>query len=77
MTSPTGQFFRDASGRLTFEIADLDAASYTVTCEEIVRKFDLRPESDLIVGLDEMFRDYSDGKHLIGMEWDSGQASSS
>lgn len=42
-----------------------------MTCDRIVNKFGLSPAGELIVGLDEMFRDYTDGPNVIGLEWDN------
>lgn len=63
-------FHRDASNRLTFEIYKVESDRYPQLCRELATAFDLQPASELIVGLDEMFRDFSDGIHTVGLEWD-------
>ena len=63
-------FFRDASGRLCFEIHDADSMEYESVVNRLVRRLHLKPLGELVVGFDEMFRDYSDGQHTIGLEWD-------
>ena len=65
-----GQFSRDASDRLTFEIYDSPSERYPRLCKQIARRFNLGPATELVVGLDEMFRDYTDGTCSIGLEWD-------
>jgi hypothetical protein len=65
------QFSRDASDRLTFEVYSLNADRYAQTCKRIARKFRLQPATELVVGLDEMFRDYTDGTRIVGLEWDN------
>ena len=71
MPNPSGHFHHDASNRLTYEVFDLDSSRYAMTCDRIVNKFGLSPAGELIVGLDEMFRDYADGPNVIGLEWDN------
>lgn len=66
-----GQFHRDASNRLTYEVFDLESSWYAATCNRIANRFGLSPAGELIVGLDEMFRDYTDGQYVIGLEWDN------
>ena len=65
------EFSRDASDRLTFEVYSLNADRYAQTCKRIARKFRLQPATELVVGLDEMFRDYTDGTRIVGLEWDN------
>ena len=71
MTNPRGHFHYDASNRLTYEVFDLESDRYPVTCDRIAKKFDLSAAGELVVGLDEMFRDYADGPNLVGLEWDN------
>lgn len=71
MTNITGHFHYDASNRLTYEVRDLESDSYASTCDRIVTKFGLLPAGDLFVGHDEIFRDYTDGQNVIGLEWDN------
>ncbi|MBX3416231.1 MAG: hypothetical protein KF851_01405 [Pirellulaceae bacterium] len=71
MTNPRGHFHYDASNRLTHEVFDLESDRYPETCDRIVNKFDLRAVGELVIGFDEMFRDYTDGQNLVGLEWDN------
>ncbi len=70
MPTPSGSFTRDASGRLTFEMFDVDSSDYPKYATRVVDVFDLSPTSELVIGLDQMFRDYTDGKTTVGLDWD-------
>jgi hypothetical protein len=65
-----GSFSRDASGRLTYEISNVGARSYAEVCRKVIDEFRLTATSDFVLGLDAMFRDYTDGAVTIGLEWD-------
>lgn len=64
-------FFRDASGRLTHDRADIDSLSYPEVCRKVIDHFSLKPSSELVVGLDQMFRDFTDGTLTIELAWDN------
>jgi hypothetical protein len=66
-----GDFHRDASDRLTFDMAGVPADSYPAFCRGIAEKFQLRPVERGIAGLDEVFRDYGREGLVIGLEWDN------
>lgn len=67
----SGLFLRDASNRLCFEMFDVDSLDYPGLAARVVEQFRLKPSSGLIVGLDAMFREYSDGACTVGLEWDN------
>lgn len=71
MTNLPGHFHRDASNRLTYEVFGLKADVYVEVCHDIAIGFGLSPASEPVVGLEEMLRDYSDGRNVIGLEWDN------
>lgn len=71
MTNLPGRFHRDASNRLSYEIFDLNSDAYAKVCTRIANNFELSPASELVIGLDQMFRDYSDGRNVIGLDWDN------
>ena len=50
---------------------DVDSLDYPKLAARIVEEFGLMPSSELIVGLDEMFRDYTDRERTVGIEWDN------
>jgi hypothetical protein len=65
-------FWRDASGRLTFESFDIPADLYPAICGAIAAAFNLAPERELVTnGLDVLFQDYRRGDQVIGLAWDN------
>lgn len=64
------KYFRDASGRLTHSRSDIDSLLYPAVCKKLMEKFQLRASSELIVGLDEMFQDFTDGNAVVELAWD-------
>ena len=64
------KFWRDASERLTYDLANVAAADYPAICQAVVTGFALTPESELVVGLEQMFWDHRRGEQVIGLEWD-------
>jgi hypothetical protein len=69
---PDNQFWRDASGRLTFEMFRARADSYPAICEAVERTFGLVPHTALVTnGCDIMFIDYHRGDQVVGLEWDT------
>ncbi|MCE3018929.1 MAG: hypothetical protein ACK56W_02660 [Pirellula sp.] len=71
MTTLPGHFHHDASNRLTYEVDALESVRYATICDRIVNKFDLSPAGEMVIGLDEMMREYTDGRNMIGLEWDN------
>ena len=67
---PNYAFYRDASNRLAFDVSNIGSEEYRRKCHEIAQKFDLVPLRGLVVGLDEMFRDYHRDNLVVGLEWD-------
>lgn len=65
-----GVFLRDFSGRLCYEIHDMDSDGYLPTRKEIVKQFGLFPLGITINTPDEAFRTYIKGFKRIGIEWD-------
>ncbi|MCA9179071.1 MAG: hypothetical protein KDB14_31625 [Planctomycetales bacterium] len=70
MTHSAGSFCRDASGRLCVELHAVDSLQYPDYATRIADHFGLVPVGDLVVGFDEMFRDYTDEVATVGIEWD-------
>jgi hypothetical protein len=65
------QFFRDASNRLTHDRLDIDSSSFPEVCKKVAVHFNLKPSSELVVGLDQMFRDLTDGTLTVELAWDN------
>lgn len=70
MRKPSRQFHHDASDRLCFELYDAEAVDYPKLVSRIVDHFNLTSTSNFVVGLDQMFENYSDGQCSVGMDWD-------
>lgn len=69
---PDNQFWRDASGRLTFEMFKVPADSYWAVCGAAATTFHLTPNNALVTdGIDIVFQDYRRGEQIIGLEWDN------
>jgi hypothetical protein len=65
-------FYRDASGRLTFEMFNLPADSYRVVCNELVASFHLEPLGTPVSDfLSIVLQDYCCGWQVVGLEWDN------
>lgn len=71
MAKPIGEFHRDASNRLCFEMFDVDSNDYPKLVTRIVEHFDLKPTSAMMMGPDQLIGGYSDGKCSIGLDWDN------
>lgn len=61
--------WRDASGRLTFDL-DVPNVSYASLCQEIADTFSLSPRGGIVVGPDQMFWTFHRGDIAIGFDWD-------
>jgi hypothetical protein len=69
---PDNQFWRDASGRLTFEMFRSPSDCYPAVCKAIAARFNLEAEKkSLIVGLDEIYQNYESGGQVVQMAWDN------
>lgn len=64
-------FFRDASDRLTHDRADIDSSSYPEVCRQVADHFKLKPLSELVIGNDQMFWDFTNGKLTVELAWDN------
>jgi hypothetical protein len=69
---PDNQFWRDSSGRLTFEMFQVPAVSFPAICSALVAAFDLAQHNALVTnGCDVMFLDYRRGEQIVGLAWDN------
>jgi hypothetical protein len=69
---PDNQFWRDASGRLTFEMFRISIADYRAICAALVNAFRLIPATALVTnGCDIVFQDYRRDEQVVGLEWDN------
>jgi len=63
-------YFRDDCNRLTHDRADIDSTSYPEVCKKIADRFDLKPASQLLIGPEQMFWDFTNGKVTVELGWD-------
>ena len=64
-------FFRDAGNRLMHDRADIESISYPDACRRVADHFGLKPSSELIVGPDQMFCEFTDGTSTVELAWDN------
>ncbi|MBO0699182.1 MAG: hypothetical protein J2P46_12370 [Zavarzinella sp.] len=64
-------FWRDSSGRLTFDLPGVAAADYPAVCRDLENALGLTPAADLVVGLDQLSWDFRRGDQVVGLDWDN------
>src|SRR5437763_1910451 len=67
---PDDRFWRDASGRLTFDLAGVTAVDYPAVCREIVSALSLIPDDAPIFGPQQIFWDFTSQGQSLGLDWD-------
>src|SRR4051812_29121761 len=69
---PGKQLWRDASGRLTFELFEVPAHRFGPICGAVASAFQLAPDGEVVTnGVDFAFRDYRLGEQAVGLAWDN------
>lgn len=66
-----GHLWRDASGRLVYELHRVAGADYVAVCEIVRSRFRLQASGDRAVGLDEIFQEYRSTAGTVSLEWDN------
>ena len=66
-----GRLWRDASGRLTYDLPSVAAADYPATCRAVADALGLAPVGELVVGPEQMFWDFGRGGQVVGLDWDN------
>jgi hypothetical protein len=73
--SPTcrGHFWRDASGRLIYELHHVAGDDYRSLCEVVRRKFWLAASSELVADFlgDVAFQEFDSKAGTVSLEWDN------
>jgi hypothetical protein len=64
-------FFRDASDRLTHDRGDIDSSPYPEVCRTVADHFNLKPLFELVIGLDQMIWDFTNGTYTVELAWDN------
>lgn len=62
---------RDASDRLTFDFDKIESDSYQKITQSVVKNFNLVSSSELAEGLSAIFKNYTSGGLVVGLEWDN------
>jgi hypothetical protein len=63
-------FWRDSSGRLTFDLSGVAAADYPAVCRGIADAVGLAPAGEIVIGPEQMFWDFRRGEQVVGLDWD-------
>ena len=63
-------FWRDHSGRLTFDLPGVPAADYPAVCRSVADALGLAAAGEIVVGPDQMFWDFRRGDQVVGLDWD-------
>jgi hypothetical protein len=63
-------FWRDDSGRLTFDLPGVTAMDFPAVCRDFADALGLASDGDIIVGPDQMFWDFRRVDHKVGLDWD-------
>jgi hypothetical protein len=64
------RFWRDASGRLTFDTSCVEAEDFPAACRAVAAAFGLAPDGSLVIGPDQMFWDFRRDEQVVGLDWD-------
>ena len=67
-------FWRDSSGRLTFDLPSVDTTDYPAVCRGIADALGLTPIDDIVIGSEQMFWDFQRGGQAVGLDWDTWMA---
>jgi hypothetical protein len=65
-----GRFWRDASGRLTFDLAEVDAEDYPAVCRATADALGLAPDGPPVIGPDQVFWDFRRDEQSVGFDSD-------
>ncbi|QDU97991.1 hypothetical protein [Lignipirellula cremea] len=67
---PDERFWRDASGRLTFNLPGVGATDYPGVCRDLSDALGLVPAGEIVIGPEQMFWDFQRGDQLVSLDWD-------
>lgn len=67
---PDVRFWRDASRRLTFDVAGVPAAEYPTVCSAIASALALVPDDTPVFGPEQMFWDFARSGEVVSLDWD-------
>jgi hypothetical protein len=64
------RFWWDASERLNFDSASVEAADYPALCRGIADALGLSPNGEVVIGPEQMYWDFRRGDQVVGLDWD-------
>ncbi len=67
---PDNRTWRDASGRLTFDLPGVEAEDYSAVTRGVADAFALAPDGHVVVGPEQIFWDFRRAEQIIGIDWD-------
>ena len=62
---------RNATNQLTIDFNKIEAKMYSEITNEVIRKYELETNNELVTGLNEIFQEFKSGDAIIGLEWDN------
>jgi hypothetical protein len=65
------RYWRDASGRLTFDLTRVEADDFPAVCRDVSDAFALSLDGSPVIGADQMFFDFRRGDQVVGFDWDN------
>ncbi len=64
------RFWRDSSGRLTFDMPGVESVDYPAVCRAVADAFALTPDGVPTIGPDQMFWDFRRDELVVSLDWD-------
>lgn len=64
------RFWRDRTGRLTFNLPGVAAVDYPEVCRGVADAFDLAPVGGILIGPEQMSWDFQRRDQVVGLDWD-------
>jgi hypothetical protein len=65
-----GRFWRNTSGRLTFDLPSVEAIDYPAACRDVADAFALTPDGSPLFGPEQMFWDFRRADQVVTLDWD-------
>ncbi len=62
--------WRDASGRLTFDLASVEAADYPAACRAVADNFALASDGAPVIGPEQLYWAFRRAEQEVGFDWD-------
>ena len=62
---------RNSSNQLTIDFNKIESKMYSKITNEVVTKYKLETNNELVTGLNEIFQEFKSGAAIIALEWDN------